>query len=311
MSTLAASVAFLVAARADNVPDVLTIPPDLDNPVPIDGSPAPGKQVLQSLPAYAGSEVKHALYLPVDWVAGKQYPVIVEYRGNNHWVKEKGGLGYGLSGGSGFIWVVLPYVGIDHKADTNWWWGDLEATVAYAKEAVPAICRQWGGDPARVVLVGHSRGAIACNYVGLHDDDIAGLWRAMIVFSHYDDGHINWGMSGEESGKAADRLRRLKAVPQLVCGEYHLPRNHNDGVLRKILADRKFQTFEEAKKDLGLIPMLDDEGTRKFVVRNHPQGRYTFADFPYGTHSADYVLRNIPERKFMRDWLQDVVERRQ
>ena len=108
-----------------------------------------GKQVLQFLPRYAGTEVAHALYLPTDWSPGKRFPVLIEYRGNNHRVKDRGGLGYGISGGKGFIWAVLPFVSLDHKQDMDWWWGDVGATVAYVKEAVPAICRQWGGDPRR------------------------------------------------------------------------------------------------------------------------------------------------------------------
>lgn len=47
----------------ENPPDVLRIPPDLENPSIVSGDPAPGKLVLQSLPAYAGTDVSHALYL--------------------------------------------------------------------------------------------------------------------------------------------------------------------------------------------------------------------------------------------------------
>ena len=145
-----------------------------------------------------GPRSRTALYLPVDWAPGKRFPVLIEYRGNGRRVKDGGGLGYGISGGKGFVWAVLPYVSLDHQTDMALWWGDVEATVAYAKLAVPAICRQWAGDPARVILVGHSRGAIACNYIGLHDDHIAKLWRAMISLSHYDDGHAGWGMTPQE-----------------------------------------------------------------------------------------------------------------
>jgi predicted esterase len=74
---------------------------------------------------------------------------------------------------------VLPYSSPDGKRDMDWWWGDVDATVAYAKQVVPAICRQWGGDPQQVILTGYSRGAISCNHIGLHDDGIAKLWRAI------------------------------------------------------------------------------------------------------------------------------------
>ncbi len=130
---------------------------DLTLPKVTEGEPLPGKLVLQSLPAYANAAVRHLLYLPTDWEQGKIYPVIVEYNGNERWVRDVGGLGYGISGGKGFIWAVLPYVAADHRRDMKQWWGDVEATVTYAKEAVPAICKRWGGDPRAVFLVGHSR----------------------------------------------------------------------------------------------------------------------------------------------------------
>ena len=36
------------------------------------------------------------------------------------------------------------------------------------------------------------RGAIGCNYLGLYDDEIAELWKAMIPYSHYDGVRL-WG----------------------------------------------------------------------------------------------------------------------
>lgn len=293
--------------RAENHPDLMTVPPDLENPVIASGDPAPGKMVFQSLPAYAGTEVAHTLYLPTDWEKDKRLPVIVEYYGNRRRVKDGGGLGYGLSGGKGFIWVVLPYVSEDHKKDMDWWWGDVKATVAYVKEVVPAICKQWSGDPAAVILVGHSRGAIACNYIGLHDEEIAKLWRAMLPMSHYDDGHIRWGMTPAEQARAAERLRRLGSIPQYICGEHHLAQNHGDGKLMEMIKTRNLTTFEAARKQLGLVPMTETEGTRTFVTKNLPQDRCVFVDLPYGNHTPDYVLRDIPERKAMREWLQKVL----
>lgn len=303
---LAVGVSSVDVFGAENPPDVLSIPPDLENPSIVSGNPAPGRLVLQSLPAYAGTEVGHALYLPTDWVKGKSFPVIIEYQGNTRRVKDGGWLGYGLCGGRGFIWAVLPYVGRDHKADTNWWWGDLEATVDYAKAAVPAICRQWGGDPKNVVLVGHSRGAIACNYIGLHDAQIAKLWRAMIPVSHYDDGHP-WGMTAAEKALAPERLRRLGTIPQYICGEFHLSASHRDEKLLEMVKVGKYETFDGAKQALGLVPMTESEGTRNFVTKNHPQGHFIIVDLPYVNHSTGYVLRDIPERKQMRDWLLKVL----
>lgn len=295
-------VAFLAWA-ASNPPDILMVPPDLKDPPISSGAPGPGRQVLESLPAYAGTEVAHALYLPEDWAPGRTLPLLIEYRGNGKRVRDGGGLGYGLSGGKGFIWAVLPFVGNDHQTDADWWWGDVEATVAYAKQAVPFICRRYGGDPARVVLVGMSRGAIACNYIGLYDAGIARLWRAMIAVSHYDNQRWDWGMTPLEKAQAPERMRRLGSTPQLICGEFHLPLNHRDETLLKLTREGGFTTFEEVRGKLGLVPMTEEEGIRAFVARTHPKANTTFLDLPYVNHSTEYVLRDIPERKQMRDWI--------
>jgi len=87
---------------------------DLVTPAMTDEEPAAGKRVRQVAPEYEGTEVYHALYLPVDWKPGGEYPVIVEYTGNK-WsacgstgeVKDAN-LGYGVSGGRGATWVAMP-----------------------------------------------------------------------------------------------------------------------------------------------------------------------------------------------------------
>jgi len=68
------------------------------------------------------------------------------------------------------------------------------------------------------VLCGFSRGAIACNFIGLHDDEIAGLWCGFIAYSHY-DGVKRWGFPGSDRESALRRLRRLGERPQLVMHE--------------------------------------------------------------------------------------------
>ena len=295
-------------ADASPHPDVMTITADLENPAITAGEPAPGKMVLQSLPAYAGTGVAHTLYLPTDWAAGKRFPIIIEYLGNKCRVRDNKNIGYALSGGKGFIWAVLPYISADAKSDMDWWWGDVDATVAYAKEAVPAICRQWGGDPAQVVLTGYSRGAIACNYIGLHDDEIARLWRAMIPVSHYDDAHTAWGMTPGEQGRAPERLRRLGGTPQLICGE-HSSRSARggDAELSRLIAEKKLDTFAAAKTGLGLEPLTQLEGTRKFVTRHLPQGHFTVIDLPWVNHGTSVLHRDTPERRQIRDWLRQTL----
>lgn len=299
-------------AEPVNHPDVLTIPADLENPVLADGKPAPGKAVLQSLPRYAGTKVAHAVYLPADWKSGKRYPVIIEYLGNSATVRDYRGIGYGLTGGKSFIWVVLPFVSTDGKKDEAWWWGDVAATAAYAKEAVPAICKQWGGDPAKVILVGYSRGAIACNYIGLHDDEIAKLWRAIIPVSHYDDGHIPWDMTPEEQHRAPERLRRLGNTPQLIAGEHcSVPQLGSDKPLLERIKEKNLTSFIAAKEQLGLKLITEVEGTRKFIADNFPQGNFTIVDLPWVNHGSKVLLRDTPERRKIRQWLQEIVSHAQ
>lgn len=307
-SMLLVPVAELAADESPH-PDVLTIPPDLENPAITKDEPAAGRRVMQSLPAYAGTEVVHSLYLPTDWAPEKRFPVIIEYLGNKGTVREDSkGIGYSLSGGKGFIWVVLPFVSTDGKSDSYMWWGDVNATVAYAKEAVPAICRQWGGDPTKVTLTGYSRGAIACNFIGLHDDEIAKLWRAIIAVSHYDDGYPFWKMTPEERALGPERLRRLGKTPQLICGEYssRTLRLNTDGLL-KAVQDKNLTTFAAAKKELKLEPITELEGSRKFIAQHHPQGNITFVNLPWVNHGFAVLNRDTPERRQIRDWLLEVL----
>lgn len=250
-SILAAVILAPVAAEDTRHPDVFTIPVDIENPAITSGEPGPGKLVMQSLPTYEGTEVEHTLWLPTDWKKGKRLPVIIEHLGNGTRVRDNKNISYALSGGKGFIWAVLPIVSADGRRDVDWWWGDVNATVSYAKEAVPAICSQWGGDPTQVILTGYSRGAIACNFIGLHDDSIASLWRAVIPVSHYDDGHTAWGMTPEERGRAPERLRRIGKTPQLICGEYSSRSTRgSDARLLSLIKAKDLTTFASAKTEL-------------------------------------------------------------
>lgn len=262
----------LALARPDaTAADLGPMPPDLTAPAPTEGEPTPGRRVLGTLPAYAGTAVRHSLYLPADWQPGKSYPLIVEYSGNRRTVA--GGeacLGYGLSGGHGFIWLCLPFVGADRRHDTATWWGDLAATVQYCKDAVALACARWGGDPKAVFLAGFSRGAIACNVVGLHDDTIAALWRGMICHSHYDDGR--W--QGTDRAGALARLARLGRIPQLLTNE------------RPVVAKEKIEEHLAAAR-LG--------------------GSFTFINLPFDEHTETWVLRDLPERRLAREWLQRVL----
>ncbi|MHC4200692.1 MAG: hypothetical protein ACYSU0_11930, partial [Planctomycetota bacterium] len=127
-------------------------------------------------------------------------------------------------------------------------------------------CRDYGGDPAAVLIAGFSRGAIACNFIGLHDDEIAGLWRGFIAHSHY-DGVRKWRYPGSDRRSAAERLKRLRGRPQFVSHE-------------------------------GSV-----EATRKYLEGTRTDGAFTFLALPYRNHTDSWVLRDIPERKALREWV--------
>jgi len=129
-----------------------------------------------------------------------------------------------------------------------------------------AICRAYGGDPGAVYLAGFSRGAIACNYIGLRDEQIAALWRGFICHSHY-DGVKTWPYSDCDRLAAAARLARLRARSQFISQE-------------------------------GTV-----EGTRRYLELAAPSGKFTFIPLPYRNHTDAWVLRPIPARQTLREWI--------
>jgi hypothetical protein len=204
---------------------------DLSLPELVTGAPRPGKRVAVTPPEYAGTQVHHLIALPDDWTPdwqarGRSWPVIAEYTGNHFPTSgstgevEGAGLGYGLARGKA-IWVVLPYVAKDHRRNEITWWGDVEATVGYAKTNIPRLCAEFGGDPKKVVLCGFSRGAIGVSFLGLRDDEVAKLWCGLWAHDHF-DGAREW--KGQPWGaplaryreEAMVRLRRLAGRPLLV-----------------------------------------------------------------------------------------------
>jgi hypothetical protein len=266
---------------AKDLSDINSVPRDLTVP-PIAGVyPAPGRRVKLAAREYNKTQVYHCLYLPADWQRGKTHPVIVEYPGNGPFENEYGdrctgevegcNLGYGISGGKGFIWVCLPFISRDHSRNQLKWWGDIRATVEYCKTVVPRICKEYGGDPSAVFLTGFSRGSIACNFIGLHDDEISSLWRGFICHSHY-DGVREWGYPRDNRNSAAERLRRLKSRPQFISHE-------------------------------GSV-----EETRIYLGKACAEGNFTFQAVPYRNHTDSWVLRDIPERNALRKWLDNVLE---
>ncbi len=279
--TLAAS----AATTAPALPDLSTVSPDLVVPEARRVAPAAGTRSVLTTAGWEGSAVHHTLYLPVDWVPGGKYPVLVEYAGNGGYRNAFGDvsdgsvegcqLGYGVSGGHGFIWLCLPFVEVagGKKQNAAKWWGEVDESKRYCLATVRDVCARYGGDAGAVVFCGFSRGAIAANYFGLHDDEIAGLWRAFICHSHYDGVSARWPYAGADRASALARLRRLGDRPQFISHE---------GSTRAV---------EDWLRGSGI------------------EGRWTFAAIPFRNHSPGWVLRDLPERRHLRAWLADVLGR--
>jgi hypothetical protein len=248
-----------------------------------DGPPSAGRRVRQVAAEYAGTNVFHSLYLPTDWKPGKKYPVLVEYTGNRWPVSGSTGkiadanLGYGLTGGTGFIWVVLPCVQIGRTENAVTWWGDLQATLDYCKVNVPRICAQFGGDPANVFLCGFSRGAIAVNYLGLADDEIAKLWKGFISHDHYDG-----VFRVSDQASTLRRLVRLGDRPQLICSS---------------VGTQKTKEYLQQYIDLDNITFLDVPVDELFAI---PEGKVIHP------HTDLWMSIDSVYRRQARQWLRKI-----
>jgi len=287
-------------------PDVTTFPRDLNVPEVTKGEPAPGKRVLQALPDYENSEVRHALYLPTNWVKGKSYSVIAEYTGNNGTVAGgKACQGYGISGGKRFLWITLPFVSKDGKTDMDWWWGDPDRTADYAIAAIKSVCKRWGGNPKAVILTGYSRGAIACNYIGLRNDEISKMWLGMVPASHYDN--HTWKQGEAEFSRNVERLHRLGKTPQYVCGEHHLAEKHKDKKLLAMVQAKNYASLEAVKRELKIQSILVQEKIHEFITINHPNANITFDTFPWVNHNGQWTLYDTPSRQKLRNWVNELI----
>ncbi|MEM9110936.1 MAG: hypothetical protein AAGC72_13030 [Planctomycetota bacterium] len=258
--------------------------PDLVTPPMTDDDPTPGLRVRQVAPEYAGTGVYHALYLPTDWQPGKTYPVIVEYTGNrspSHFTTgevKDANLGYGLTGGEGYLWVTMPCVQLGGLSNAPKWWGDRQATIDYCKTNLPRILEQFGGDAGNVVLIGFSRGAIACSYIGLADDEIASFWKGMVAHDHF-DGQREWGYEGDDRASALERMLRLAGRPVLASG-------------------------------IGNEYLQDHAGLEGFTFLPVPVPE--IFDIPDGPvlheHTDAWMHRDSETRRVVRRWLSDVIE---
>lgn len=280
------------AGRPIEPVDIRSVDPDLQIPALHAGPAAAGRRIKEVLPNYEDTTVYHTTYLPTDWTPNGNYPVIVELGGNGNYSDRYGDtcdgkvesckLGYGMSGGSGFIWICLPFLNNTGDANSIVWWGDRpkfdpQPTIHYCKKAIPWICQKYGGNPHRIVLTGFSRGSIACNFIGLYDDEIAKLWCASVPYSHYDGVIESWGYPGGDRASAATRLKRLGNRPQFICSEF----SDRDGSI---------------------------ESTRRYLESTNHRGQFTFKQTGFRNHNDAWILRPSPARTELRHWLQKIVD---
>ena len=285
---LLSGVVALPLAKPD-APDIRTVNPDLTVPKLSSGPAASGRRIKQALPGYEQTKAYHVTYLPTDWEEGKRYPVIIEYTGNHYngafsdistGRPEGSNMGYGISGGRGFIWICLPYLNAAGDDIALTWWGDsknrtIKPTLDYCLKAVPWICQQYGGDPGQVILCGFSRGAIACNYLGLYDDRMAKLWRTFIPYSHY-DGIAAWPYPGSDRDSALGRLKRLAKRPQFISHE--------------VTGSR-----------------LNLTATKRWLKSTGQTENMTFAETGFRNHNDAWLLRPSAARDQLRRWLKGVL----
>jgi len=180
-------------------------------PTAAEGVPGAGKRVYMTL---EGSPVRYVLYLPKDWTPERKFPIIAEYSGNILYFKntystgkaDQGNIGFGMSKGTGSIWVNLPFLSPDRSHEQLDGFGNLDATAEYARKAIREVAEKYSGDPGAVLLTGFSRGGAACGFLGLRNNDIADVWLGF----HSVAGGDGAGWFGSEMPGAIERGARMK-----------------------------------------------------------------------------------------------------
>ena len=269
--------------------DIRDVTADLILPPARRVPPAAGVRSLQAVPGT--DDADYVLYLPTNWQPQRRYPVLVELCGNGPYRDkhgdtcsgrvEDGCLAFGLSGGYDYVVLTLPFLDNTGTKAVTQWWGNapnysVDATLAAWHNVIDTVCRDHQGDPERIVLTGFSRGAIACNFIGLHDDAIARRWSALVCFSHY-AGVRRWPFSDSDSQTSRDRLGRLGTRPQFIVSE------------------------NEVSDATSLV------ATRAHLVANGVDiSKTQFAETGFRNHSDRWTMRPSATRKRVRGWLRTV-----
>ena len=160
------------ATTTPALPDLSTVAPDLQVPEARAAAPAAGVRSVQTTADWEGTAVHHTLYLPTDWVSARKFPVLVEYAGNgghrnafgdvSEGTVEGCRLGYGISGGRGYLWVCLPFVenvAATRRNATQWWATSRRRNATGSRDRTRRLRAVWRRRRA-VVFCGFSRGSV-------------------------------------------------------------------------------------------------------------------------------------------------------
>ncbi|MFR9503885.1 MAG: hypothetical protein SNH73_05495 [Rikenellaceae bacterium] len=292
LSLLAVSISSMACAQSED--RGLSPLVDLPEIVSCGGEATVGKMVAIMEPEYQGTKVHHMVYLPTNYDKSKKMPLIVEYTGNRwnygNGTVEEALLGYSLTLGRDFIWVVLPYIALDGEQNQDLWWGDADATAEYARVVIPRIVEEYNADADNIILCGFSRGSIGVSYIGLHDDATAQLWSAFLSHDHFDGqqewGGKSWGSPLEKyRTEAAERLKRVAGRSWLVCSQK--PSSNYKDVIDQMGAS-----------DYGVYSYLQIPTSERF--EEIPNEYFAHP------HTDRWALFDIPESDIVRKWLYDV-----
>jgi hypothetical protein len=287
--------------------DVWDAVPDVFLPPLTVGLPAPGQRAVVRSGESADSIAYHTVTLPTDWRPGQRYPVLVEWAGNGPYVNdlgdrssgrvEDGALAHGLAGGDGWIVLCLPFLNGAATANVTQWWGDAPAydpgpTQRYAAKAIDEVCEKWGGDRSKLVLVGFSRGSIACNAVGMSTPELASRWRGLVCFSHF-AGVRDWPPPNTHKAEAIKLLSLMNDRDYFILAESRVA-GTGTGAAAGARGDA-------ALKGSGML-----EETRQFLAGVKTQDRIRFMSTGFLNHSDRWTLVPSLARDEVRAWLQAI-----
>jgi hypothetical protein len=174
------------------------------------------------------------LYLPINYDEVHRWPMFVEWPGSGcspDYCDDDGistpNMGYALSGGSDWIFLVLPYINANNSDIDSFYWNapavagnsDPVTTIAYAKLVLAYVKSTYFVDTLRMISSGHSRGSVGAALIGNYDDVIASTWAG-----YWFDGacmHTNSGFYNiPGKSDTSFNIRITDRPSMMVWGEY-------------------------------------------------------------------------------------------